>query len=135
MWRTPSCLAISGSGVSLPLNAKDDVREITFRSPILASRFNSSSVSPSAKYSFSLSGERFANGSTAIDLSPSAGGSGFGLRRLRPWSLRAAAGRRRAASNACATATTSTSAEHAGEDEVRRLRLDERAVAGGRPCA
>ena len=52
-----------------PLNANADVRETTRRPGTLASALISSSVMPSAKYSFSGSGLRLANGSTAIDRS------------------------------------------------------------------
>src|SRR3546814_1908294 len=45
-----------------------EVREITFRSPMSASRVKIRSCMPAPKYSLSGSRERFSNGSTAIDL-------------------------------------------------------------------
>jgi len=65
--RTRSVWAIVMMSCSLPRNANDEVRAMTFRSGILASRFKISSARPSLKYSFSLSALRLANGSTAID--------------------------------------------------------------------
>jgi hypothetical protein len=53
------------SGCSLKEN--DEVRAATCRSVICASEFNSSSVSPSEKYSWFLSPLRFTNGSTATE--------------------------------------------------------------------
>ena len=50
----------------VPFSAIDDVREITRSERTLDRSAITSSVKPSAKYSFSASGLRFVNGSTAI---------------------------------------------------------------------
>ena len=52
---------------SLPLKANAEVRAITFRPGILASKFKISSASPSLKYSFSLSALMLAKGKTAME--------------------------------------------------------------------
>src|SRR5436190_1671678 len=62
---TPNCFAISGSGLFVPLNCITDVREITRSEPISARSAIKISVIPSAKYSCSISLERFVNGKTA----------------------------------------------------------------------
>ena len=57
--------AISLSGFRVPLYCITEVREITRSAPTLPSSVITSSVIPSAKYSCSLSPERFSSGSTA----------------------------------------------------------------------
>src|SRR5579863_3815203 len=64
---TFSLRAIVAMSVSLPLNENAEVRAATCNSLISASELSSSSVSPSEKYSCSLSPLRFTNGSTAIE--------------------------------------------------------------------
>src|ERR1700719_4184801 len=59
------CAAVTISGCSL--NEKDEVRAATCSPSISARELSSSSVSPSEKYSCSLSPLRFTNGSTAIE--------------------------------------------------------------------
>jgi hypothetical protein len=56
---------VAMSGCSL--NENDDVRAATCNPSISAREFSNSSVSPSEKYSCSLSPLRFTNGSTAIE--------------------------------------------------------------------
>ena len=58
---------MSAMSTSLPLNENDEVRAMTRSSGTCARRFSSSSEMPSAKYSWSLSGLMFTNGSTAIE--------------------------------------------------------------------
>ena len=70
---TRSARAISAIGVSLPLYEKLEVRAITRSFGTLASRFSSSSVMPSEKYSFDFSSLMFTNGSTAMELSLASG--------------------------------------------------------------
>src|SRR5215472_6530489 len=53
--------------VFVPLNENADVRAATCNSLISASELSSSSVSPSEKYSCSLSPLMFTNGNTAIE--------------------------------------------------------------------
>src|ERR1700682_698924 len=60
LWAT---VAMSGCS----LNENEDVRAATCSPLISASELSSSSVSPSEKYSCSLSPLRFTNGSTAIE--------------------------------------------------------------------
>src|SRR4029077_1340883 len=60
------CATVAMSGCS-PWNEKDEVRAATCSSLIRESELSSSSVSPSEKYSCSLSPLRFTNGSTAIE--------------------------------------------------------------------
>src|SRR5215467_13577771 len=55
------------TSVSLPLNEKEDVRAVTCSSFTCASALRISSVSPSEKYSCSLSPLMFTNGSTAME--------------------------------------------------------------------
>jgi hypothetical protein len=64
---TFSLRAIVPMSLSWPLNEKADVRAATCSSLISASELSSSSVSPSEKYSCSLSPLKFTNGSTAIE--------------------------------------------------------------------
>jgi hypothetical protein len=64
---TFSLRAIVPMSVSLPLKENADVRAATCSSLISLSELSSSSVSPSEKYSCSLSPLRFTNGSTAIE--------------------------------------------------------------------
>src|ERR1017187_6429571 len=64
---TPSAPAIPRMSVSLPRNAKAEVRAMTFRPGIFASRLMISSARPSEKYSWSLSAPMLANGSTAME--------------------------------------------------------------------
>ena len=64
---TFSLRAIVPMSASLPLNENAEVRAATCSSLISASELSSSSVSPSEKYSCSLSPLRFRNGSTAIE--------------------------------------------------------------------
>ena len=68
---SPTCVAVS----SAFFNAKTEVRAATRSSRIFASTFRISSVIPSLKYSWSPSGLRSSNGSTAIDGRGSASGS------------------------------------------------------------
>src|SRR5206468_10793705 len=70
---TPSCFAISRKSEGALLNRWVDVREITFRSAILARRVRISSWMPSAKYALSGSRLRLSNGRTATDFSGIAG--------------------------------------------------------------
>ena len=65
---------ISRTSSCRPLNANDDVRAATRSPGTRASWLRISSDRPSEKYSFSTSWLRFANGSTAIELSGAAGG-------------------------------------------------------------
>ncbi len=67
MWATFRRAAISGISRFCPLKENDEVRATTCSSGLFASRFSSSSEMPSLKYSWSLSGDMSANGSTAID--------------------------------------------------------------------
>src|ERR1039457_3099820 len=68
MASTFSSRAITGSGLFLtPLYVIADVREITFNASIFAREFISSSVMPSAKYSWAGSLEGLSNGKTASD--------------------------------------------------------------------
>src|SRR6201987_395632 len=62
---TFSLRAIVPMSVFVPLNENAEVRAATCSSLIAASELRSSSVSPSEKYSCSLSPLRFTNGSTA----------------------------------------------------------------------
>ena len=67
--------------------AKEEVRPATFKSLTFASEFRISSEMPSEKYSWSLSGDISANGSTAIDADagPTAGSAaGAGARACAP---------------------------------------------------
>src|SRR6202050_2816002 len=64
---TLSFRAIVPVSVLVPLNENAEVRAATCSSLISASELRSSSVSPSEKYSWSLSPLRFTNGSTAIE--------------------------------------------------------------------
>src|SRR5438309_1557859 len=64
---TPSFAAIARSPSWRCLNGITEVREITSRARIFDSCAMTSSVIPSAKYSFSGSALRFRNGSTATD--------------------------------------------------------------------
>ncbi len=68
MASTRSILAISGTESCGFLNRITDVREITRRLCILDRRPMSSSVIPSARYSWVGSPDRFFKGSTAKDL-------------------------------------------------------------------
>ena len=61
---------------SLPLNANEEVRAITFSSGTFASRFSSSSEMPS-EVLLILAADMFTNGSTAMD--------GRGRWRVRGW--------------------------------------------------
>jgi hypothetical protein len=61
---------MDATSFSLPRNANDDVRAMTFSSEILASEFRISSASPSEKYSFSLLLLRLTKGSTATERPP-----------------------------------------------------------------
>src|SRR5271156_4233210 len=74
--------------VSLPLNENAEVRAATCSSLISASELSSSSVSPSEKYSCSLSPLRFTNGNTAIEcgggLKLGAAGSAVALDAMSP---------------------------------------------------
>ncbi len=83
MASTPSWRAMSGSERREPLSAMTEVRETTRRLGIRASSVMSSSVMPSAKYSWAGSPERFWRGSTAIE--PIAA-------RVSRWRKRAASG-------------------------------------------
>ena len=65
---TLSSLAICDNGLRVPLYAIAVDREITRSERILARLAIRSSVMPSAKYSWSLSPERFSSGSTTRDL-------------------------------------------------------------------
>ena len=67
---TFSSRAISGTSICCPLKANDDVRAATCSSGMCASTFNSCSLIPSEKYSFSGSPDIFAKGNTAIDRAP-----------------------------------------------------------------
>src|SRR5215469_7107512 len=64
---TFSLCAIVLMSASFPLNEKDDVRAETCSSVMRASELRISSVSPSEKYSCSLSPLIFTNGSTATE--------------------------------------------------------------------
>src|SRR5688572_7771156 len=79
-YATGSFRAMSAIFVSLPLYANDEVRAITFRSGSFTSKFSTSSLKPSEKYSCSGSELIFTKGSTAIDASVAsavaAGGGG-----------------------------------------------------------
>src|ERR1700732_1168551 len=80
LWAT---VAMSGCS----LNENEEVRAATCSSLISASELSSSSVSPSEKYSCSLSPLRFTNGSTAIECGGGAkgaaeGGRGFEIQNL-----------------------------------------------------
>ena len=77
---TFSLCAIVPMSVFVPLNENAEVRAATCSPLIAASELRSSSVSPSEKYSCSLSPLMFANGSTAIEC-------GGGLKAR--WTLRA----------------------------------------------
>ena len=68
MYRTPSLRAIVLTSSIVRLNFIADVREMTRRDPIWDRSAVTSSVRPSAKYSFSGSVLRFVNGRTAIDV-------------------------------------------------------------------
>ena len=70
-WVTFRRDAISGISIFWPLKEKDEVRAATRNSGILANRFNSSSESPSEKYSCSLSELMLTKGRTAMELSAS----------------------------------------------------------------
>src|SRR5215472_691305 len=59
------CATVAMSGCSL--NENEEVRPATCSPSISASELSSSSVSPSEKYSCSLSPLRFTNGKTAIE--------------------------------------------------------------------
>src|ERR1700745_134539 len=76
---TFSLRAIVPISAFLPLNENAEVRAATCSSLISASELSSSSVSPSEKYSCSLSSLRFTNGSTAMEC----GGGGGGLGAMR----------------------------------------------------
>src|ERR1700730_18886738 len=64
---TLSLRAMVLMSVSLPLNEKADVRAATCSSLIRERELSSSSVSPSEKYSCSLSPLMFTNGNTAME--------------------------------------------------------------------
>src|SRR5882724_11520520 len=66
MFATPSCFAIWERLRGLLLYRCVEVREITFKSAILARRVRISSWMPSAKYALSFSSLKFSNGSTAM---------------------------------------------------------------------
>jgi hypothetical protein len=68
----PNARAIEPTSWFVPLNVIAEVREVTRRAPILERPEVTSSVRPSAKYSFSRSVLRFTKGRTAIDLTPGA---------------------------------------------------------------
>ena len=68
---TPSVLPIARTSSCLPLNANEEVRAATLSSLTCASLCSRFSVSPSEKYSLSLSEDMFTNGSTAVERSPS----------------------------------------------------------------
>ena len=72
--------AISGTPISLPLNANDEVRAVTCNCGIFASRLSSSSEIPSEKYSWSFPADMFTNGSTAMLFSGMAVSDVVGLR-------------------------------------------------------
>ena len=74
-WRTLRRAAISGMPRPAFLNWKDDVRDATSRPATSTSTLRISSAMPSEKYAWSPSGERSANGSTAIDAADAAGGA------------------------------------------------------------
>ncbi len=75
---TFSLRAIVPMSVSLPLNENAEVRAATCNSLISARELSSSSVSPSEKYSCSLSPLMFTNGSTAIECGGGAKAVGAG---------------------------------------------------------
>ena len=77
---TCSVRAISGTPISLPLNAKDEVRAVTCNCGIFASRLSSSSEIPSEKYSWSFPADMSTNGSTAMLFSGMAVRDVVGLR-------------------------------------------------------
>ena len=77
---TFSLRAIVPMSVFVPLNENAEVRAATCSSLIAASELSSSSVSPSEKYSCSLSPLRFTNGSTAIECGDGAKAAGVGVR-------------------------------------------------------
>jgi hypothetical protein len=60
----------------MPLNENDDVRAMTRSCGSCASRFSTSSASPSEKYSWSLAWLMSTNDSTAIDCSEGAAAAG-----------------------------------------------------------
>src|SRR5215467_3304154 len=64
---TFSSRAIMPTFTSLPLKEKDEVRAVTCSSLMRARELRISSVSPSEKYSCSLSPLMFTNGNTAIE--------------------------------------------------------------------
>ena len=64
---TPSSAPTARTSSGLPLRANTEVRDETRRPEILASASISSSVIPSLRYSLSVSGLAFTNGSTAMD--------------------------------------------------------------------
>src|SRR5580658_2546669 len=69
------CATVAMSGCS-PWNEKEEVRAATWSSLIRESAFSTSSVSPSEKYSCSLSPLMFTNGSTAIECGGGIKGAG-----------------------------------------------------------
>ena len=81
---TPSFSPISRTSTSLPLKAKQDVREATCMPGTLARALMISSVIPSLKYSFSGSALMFASGRTAMALAAGAGVRPAATGRLRP---------------------------------------------------
>jgi hypothetical protein len=71
---TPSFSPICRTSTSLPLKAKEEVREATWMPGTLARALMISSVIPSLKYSFSGSALMLARGRTAIALRAAAAG-------------------------------------------------------------
>src|ERR1700721_278649 len=96
---TFSLRAIVPMSVFVPLNENAEVRAATCNSLISESELSSSSVSPSEKYSCSLSPLMFTNGSTAIEWTGGAKAAALGIQGFST--------RRYAASTASATAAAS----------------------------
>src|SRR5262245_10244219 len=120
--------------VFVPLNEYAEVLEATCSSLISAREFSSSSVSPSEKYSCSLSPLMFTNGSTAMECGGGAKAAGDGVKGLVIQNLSAM--RANAAKTTTPTVTNSAGLDH--EDPrtgCRALNVVSDTKAAGRAAA